>query len=87
MLSIGIANTKIHCADNEFVNFNPPSGQTCGDYMRPWINKAGGYLQNPSATNQCAFCTYDDTNVFLSQVGSSYSHVWRDFGILWAFIM
>ncbi len=87
MLSVGVANTRLHCADNEFVNFSPPSGQTCGDYMQPWISRAGGYLQDPSATNQCAFCTYDDTNVFLQQIGSSYSNVWRDFGILWAFII
>ncbi|KAK5171353.1 Multidrug resistance protein [Saxophila tyrrhenica] len=87
MLSVGIANTSVRCADNEFVNFSPPNGQTCGEYMERWTSMAGGYLQDPSATGQCSFCTYDDTNVFLSQIGSSYSNVWRDFGILWAFII
>lgn len=87
MLSTGIANQRTHCADNEFVSFSPPSGQTCATYMRPYINAAGGYLQDPSATGTCQFCTYDDTNVFLKGVSLSYSHAWRDFGILWVYIL
>ncbi|KAI7525935.1 hypothetical protein KC331_g17239, partial [Hortaea werneckii] len=31
------------------------------------------------------YCTYDKTNVFLSQVSISYSNSWRDFGILWGY--
>ena len=93
MLSVGIANTKLQCANNEFVVFSPPSGSTCRQYMDPYINGAneqpgaGGYLQNPSATSDCQFCTYDDTNVFLQGVGLSYSNAWRDVGILWVYII
>jgi len=87
MLTTGIANQRTHCADNEFVTFQPPNGQTCGAYMQPYISQAGGYLQTPSATQNCNFCSYDDTNVFLSGVSLSYSNVWRDYGILWVYII
>ena len=87
MLSTGIANQKTFCADNEFVSFDPPSGSTCGQYMQPYTSEAGGYLKDNSATSNCQFCTYDDTNFFLEQIGLSYSNAWRDFGILWAYII
>lgn len=87
MLSTGIANQAVHCAANEFLTFQPPSGQTCGQYMDPYISKAGGYLKSSSATSDCEYCTYDSTNVFLKAVSASYSHSWRDFGILWGYIL
>ena len=87
MLSVGIANTSVQCADNEFVTFSPPSGQTCGQYMKPYIRQAGGYLQDHSATDSCNFCTFDQTNFFLGGLGLSYGNVWRDFGVLWVYIV
>lgn len=86
MLTTAIANQRTHCADNEFVSFSTPAGETCGAYMKPFISKFGGYLQDPSATSECQFCSYDDTNVFLDQISLSYSHAWRDFAILWVYI-
>ena len=87
MLSTGVANTAVSCAANEFVTFQPPPGQTCRAYMRPYIGQAGGYLDNPGATADCRYCTYASTNVFLTGVSASYSNAWRDFGILWAYIL
>jgi ABC-type multidrug transport system permease subunit len=86
-LATGIANTATNCADNEFVSFRPPQGQTCGAYVDPYIATVGGYLQDPNATEMCQYCTYDDTNVFLSGIGISYDQRWRNFGILWAYII
>ncbi|CAK4009804.1 ABC transporter [Lecanosticta acicola] len=92
-LATGLANTQVNCAENEFLNFNPPRGQTCGQYMQRYIDGGngsianGGYLRDASATSNCAYCTYDDSNVFLASVAVSYSNRWRDFGILWAFII
>ncbi|KAK5733163.1 Multidrug resistance protein [Elasticomyces elasticus] len=86
MLSVGVANQEVHCAQNEFVTFYPPANQDCAAYMQPYISTAGGYLQDPNATNECNYCTYSDTNVFLSAVSANYAHAWRDFGILIAFI-
>ncbi|KAK3075150.1 Multidrug resistance protein [Teratosphaeriaceae sp. CCFEE 6253] len=87
MLSTGIANQEIACASNELVNFFPPAGQTCQAYMADYISAAGGYLQDPNATGQCGYCTYSDTNVFLRAVSITYQNAWRDFGILWIYII
>ncbi|KAF2718209.1 ATP-binding cassette multidrug transporter [Polychaeton citri CBS 116435] len=88
MLSTGIARTQTYCADNEFITFNTQGGQTCAEYIAPLQqSNAGGYLQNPNDTSDCSYCTYSSTDFFLSQISSSYSNAWRDFGILWAFII
>lgn len=87
MLGVAIANTNVVCADNELLSFNPPSGQTCGQYMSNYIAAAGGYLINEDATIGCSFCSVSKTNVFLAQFDIYYSHKWRDFGLLWIFVI
>lgn len=87
MLSVAVANTDVVCAANEYLVFNAPSGTTCGSYMEQYINTNGGYLLDSSATTECSFCTLSSTNTFLAGVSSSYSRRWRNFGILWAFIL
>jgi ATP-binding cassette subfamily G (WHITE) protein 2 (PDR) len=86
MLSTGIANTNVTCASNEYLNFQTPSG-SCGAYMQPYINTFGGYLLDPEATDNCTFCAIRSTNVFLASVSSSYSHRWRNFGIMWVYVV
>ncbi|TID15216.1 putative multidrug resistance ABC transporter [Venturia nashicola] len=85
ILATGLANTNVICAPNEYLNFQPARG-TCGTYMAPYIARSGGYLANPNATRNCSYCAIGDTNVFLASVSSSYSHRWRNFGIMWAYI-
>ncbi|MCJ1283705.1 hypothetical protein MMC26_003036 [Xylographa opegraphella] len=87
MLATAIANTDIVCSSIEFLNFEPTAGKTCHAYMAPYIDLAGGYLQNPSATANCSFCAVSSTNTFLAQVNSYYDLRWRNFGIMWAFIV
>ena len=86
LLSVGLANTDVVCAANEYLVFSPPSGQTCGAYMSTWISEAGGYILDPNATDTCNFCAIQSTNTFLSAVSSSYSRRWRNFGIIWVYI-
>lgn len=80
MLSAGLANSQVNCAQNELIHFDPPQGQTCGEYMQPWISVAGGKMLNQNATSDCNFCAIQDTNVFLQSISSSYSDLWRNFG-------
>ncbi|KAK4654368.1 Multidrug resistance protein [Podospora pseudocomata] len=87
MLSTAVANSEVVCAANELQKFAPPSGQTCFEYLDSYMEIAGGYLTNPNSTDMCSFCTIKDTNVFLAQVGANYDDRWRNFGILWAFII
>jgi ABC-type multidrug transport system permease subunit len=87
MLSVGVANTAVHCADNEFVTIQPPSGKTCGQYLDTFVNATGGNLTNPDATNDCIYCSVSETNTFLAGVGSHYSERWRNFGLIWVYIL
>ncbi|KIM94271.1 hypothetical protein OIDMADRAFT_106738 [Oidiodendron maius Zn] len=89
MLSVAVANTAVVCAPNEFRHFLPPAGQTCAEYMNDYINVlgSGGYLEDPGATGNCSYCSFDSTNQFLSEISSSYSHRWRNFGIMWVYII
>lgn len=86
MLAVGLANTEVTCADNEYVTLQPPNG-TCATYMQPYIARTGGYLLNPLATKDCRFCSIRDTNVFLASVSSHYADRWRNFGIMWVYII
>lgn len=85
-LSVGLANTNVVCAANELLHFTAPTGETCGTYMADYIAASGGYLQDPNATD-CSFCTIKSTNTFLASVSSHYANRWRNFGILWAYIV
>lgn len=80
MLSVGVANTDVVCADNEYLTFAPANGQTCAQYMKTYIASSGGYLQTGTedSTTACSFCTIAKTNAYLTQVSSSYSHRWRN---------
>lgn len=87
MLSVGVANTQVVCADNEYVTFHPPSGMACGEYMDSYIKGAGGYLLDVNATDVCTFCSISDTNTFLKGARADYDDRWRNFGILWVYII
>jgi ABC-type multidrug transport system permease subunit len=87
MLSVGVANTTVKCSSVEILHFQPLDGTTCGEYMSDYIKMAGGYLTDPQAKSECGFCSIGDTNVFLASVSSNYADRWRNFGIMWAYIV
>ena len=83
----GLSGRQVHCANNELATFNPPSGQTCGQYLARYLQGgAPGQLYNPSATRQCQYCPLTDADQFLAGRNIYYSQRWRNFGIGWAFI-
>jgi ABC-type multidrug transport system permease subunit len=87
MLSVGVANSQVRCADNEYLVFTPPQGKSCGDYMSSYQKTYGGYPLDPNSTTDCRYCSIEDTNVFLSSVHANYGDVWRNFGILWVYVI
>lgn len=86
MLSVGLANTPATCSDIEVSIFNPPSGQTCGQYLEAFKAATGGTLSNPNATSDCSYCSISDTSSFLGLVFSDYDRRWRNFGLLWVYV-
>lgn len=87
----GIVAAQLHgkrivCSDVETSVFQPPAGQTCGQYMAAYLEAAPGYLQNPNANANCAYCALSDADQFLAGTNIYYSQVWRNFGIFWAYV-
>lgn len=85
VLSVGLSDSKINCAPNEFLQFSALGNQTCGQYMALFQSFVGGTLLDPEAT-ECKFCLLKNTNDYLDTVGIKYSTVGRDIGIFVSFI-
>ncbi|KAF8875310.1 pleiotropic drug resistance ABC transporter [Infundibulicybe gibba] len=88
LLGQAIGRQQITCAPMELLPLEPPTGQTCGQYMEVFISSAGGYLQNPAATSDCQFCTVRSSDHLLQQnFNIFYDNRWRDVGIVAGFIV
>jgi len=86
LLGQALGRRLINCSPVEFVVINPPSGQTCGEYMDAFISFAGGYLNNPEDSTACRFCGVRSSDQFLADsFNIYYDHRWRDIGVLVAF--
>ncbi|KAH9045960.1 ABC-2 type transporter-domain-containing protein [Lactarius hengduanensis] len=87
LLGQALGHSTITCSAIEYVTVTPPSGQTCQQYLNEFISTTGGYLTNPSATDNCQFCSYRTTDEFLqSNSNIFWSHHWRNFGFMWIYI-
>ncbi|KAF4987866.1 hypothetical protein FDECE_15275 [Fusarium decemcellulare] len=87
----GIVATVLHdrsvtCSSTETSTFDPPSGQTCREYLEPILSSAPGRLQNPRATEQCRYCAFRNADQYLAGSKIVWSERWRNYGIMWAFI-
>lgn len=86
LLGQAVGRQEINCAQTELVMVQPPSGQTCSQYLQAYIDQAGGYLTNPDASSGCEFCSSRTTDEFLqSSFNIFYEHHWRNLGIVAAF--
>ncbi|EPS96974.1 hypothetical protein FOMPIDRAFT_1025183 [Fomitopsis schrenkii] len=84
-LGQAVGRTQISCSSVEFIKINPPSGQTCVQYLTKFIDMNGGYLTNANATSQCNFCQYRTTDQFLESRNVFYDNRWRSLGIFIGF--
>ncbi|KAH9210215.1 putative ABC transporter [Leptodontidium sp. 2 PMI_412] len=87
ILSTSLTNVPVECSAIELLRFDPLQGQTCGAYMSEYIQTAGGYIVDTAATSNCAYCPLSNTDAFLKLVHSEYSERWRNFGILWVYVL
>ncbi|KIY71652.1 pleiotropic drug resistance ABC transporter [Cylindrobasidium torrendii FP15055 ss-10] len=87
VLGQALGGTDIRCSPVELVTLTPPSGQTCSDYMNPYISARGGYLTNPNATADCSFCSVEKADDWLLNMFNIVpSHHWRNVGFMVVFI-
>lgn len=88
----GIVSTMLHgrkveCSAKETQIFDPRSGQTCGTYLSPLAGQAPGVLQNPEATSDCRYCSVQVADQFLAGSRIYWGDRWRNFGIMWVYII
>ncbi|KIW81857.1 hypothetical protein Z517_04883 [Fonsecaea pedrosoi CBS 271.37] len=84
----GLRGRLVHCAQNELAKFDPPSGQTCAQYLAAYLDRgAPGQLYNPDATSQCQYCPLTSADQFLAASKIYPSDRWRNFGIGFSYIV
>ncbi|KAI8142003.1 ABC-2 type transporter-domain-containing protein [Fennellomyces sp. T-0311] len=79
-----LADLPVICNDDDFVQFTPPPGQTCGEYTQNFFSYgAPGYIDDVNATDICSYCSYSSGKEFYSTMYQwEESHKWRDLGII-----
>lgn len=78
---------KVTCATKELATLDPPSGDTCYQYLENYLEVAGGYVANPNATSNCEICSYSNADAYLATIGVKYSYVWRNVGFFCVYVI
>ncbi|KAI1139490.1 ABC-2 type transporter [Hypoxylon sp. FL0543] len=84
-LATAIHDQPVYCKESELARFPAPPGQTCEQYAGGYVSQAGGRL-TVGSDGLCEICQYATGDEFGRQFSVYYSNIWRDFGIIWAFI-
>lgn len=87
VVATGLHSREIHCAANELSVFDPPKSQTCGQYLSTYLSEAPGRLIDASATSLCQCFPLTVADQFLATTGIYWSQRWKNFGIVWAYIL
>ncbi|KAF4555898.1 ABC-2 type transporter-like protein 6 [Elsinoe fawcettii] len=87
LMAVQGAGREIVCSAAETNVFSPPLNQTCAAYLAEYLTMAPGRLQNPDATQDCRYCSLSSTDQFLGALGIRYDERWRNFGIMWVYII
>lgn len=75
---------EVNCKESEFAIFDPPSGQTCAQYLEAWLAGPGSSnnLVNGDATADCRVCQYRSGSDYLATVNlNDYYDGWRNAAI------
>jgi ABC-type multidrug transport system permease subunit len=75
----------IQCRNDEFAIFDPPVGQTCGQWAQEFADVVGGYIENANATVGCQYCQFRYGDEFYTPLNIAFGNRWRDAFILFAF--
>jgi ATP-binding cassette, subfamily G (WHITE), member 2, PDR len=91
MVVATLANTKISCSDLQLLHIDPPShvssNVTCGDYLGPFVQFAGGSIVNSESTTDCHYCPVSESNRLLKQLGMETLHPWHNVGYMTVYVI
>ncbi|KAE8374201.1 ABC-2 type transporter-domain-containing protein [Aspergillus bertholletiae] len=75
-------DAPVKCGEDEWVQIDLPSNQTCGAYMSDFIDSVGGYVRNASSDFNCQYCQYSVGAEYARQFNLKEKYYsWRDTGI------
>ncbi|KAF9416671.1 hypothetical protein BGZ94_010157 [Podila epigama] len=88
----GLVTTQLHgvpvrCDPLEYNIVQPPAGQTCIQYMAPFLARATGYINNENATSDCQYCQYRYGQDFYRNLNMDIGHRWRNLGIMCIYLV
>lgn len=63
-LSVVIHRQPVRCVEREVARFSTPPGMSCQQYAGPFIQQAGGYVQD-AGNGMCSFCQFADGDQFV----------------------
>ncbi|OCL11732.1 hypothetical protein AOQ84DRAFT_386625 [Glonium stellatum] len=86
MLALIVDGVPIRCDSSELAIFDAPPGQSCQSYAGAYAQQGGGYVQT-QADGSCGYCHYSNGNQFAAGFNVYPRHIWRDFGILWGYVI
>jgi ABC-type multidrug transport system permease subunit len=86
MMSTELHDLQVECAQHELAIFNPPSGQTCGQFAATFLKTAIGYVSNPNATEDCGYCQFSVGDGYLATLEYYWNDRWKELGIYSVFI-
>jgi ABC-type multidrug transport system permease subunit len=87
-LATTLADAPVYCLPRELLQFDAPVGQSCREYIAPYIAEHGGYLaagNNNDTSSSCTYCPMSESNAFMASKNLSFDNRWRDFALVWAY--
>ncbi|KAI9037656.1 uncharacterized protein KD926_000142 [Aspergillus affinis] len=78
---------KAKCSPRDFTLFDPPVGQTCGEYVSDFLASSAGYISNPTSTSDCSYCPYSIGDDYSATLDYSYGRKWRDWAVFLGFCL
>ncbi|PGH16499.1 hypothetical protein AJ80_05184 [Polytolypa hystricis UAMH7299] len=86
-LGVVTNGVPVECSDKEYARFPHPPGTSCEEYVRPFVQKMGGYI-GPDKDGLCSFCQYANGNEFAGNTFNVfYKHKWRNYGIFFGYVI
>lgn len=87
IMSTAVGRSEVICSSSELLHVSPPGGISCGEFLESFVAASGGTVLNPSATDSCSYCPFTTTDQYLAQYEISYDNRWRDFGLIWVYVV
>lgn len=89
LLSNFLGGLELRCTPEQIAYVTPPAGvANCAAFLGDFVASATGYITNPDATGvDCGYCQYARGDEYLATVRAYYYQRWRNFGIMWAYVI